>query len=218
MSRKEAYPVYINLTKKTCHLVIPDFNIVFESNNIKTLVQAIENARAFIENAAKELEESGKEIPIPDSCEYKKSRGSILTYVDVNLDKLFRKKTLAELEILEEDRVNSMWNVRENVIEFLLNQKVMAATLTQKKYINKVKAYAKSYPDEVRIVKENEDGSIFAKMPTNYLRITRPPEGRIFTEEEKEISKKHLEEGRLKRKAEIEKERSDLENNNFEKE
>ena len=36
-------------------------------------------------------------------------------------------------------------------------------------------------------------------MPTRYLRIVRPSEGRVFTEEEKEASRKRLELGRLKR-------------------
>jgi len=193
MDRKEAYPVYITLKKETCKIVIPDLGIDSDFTTIQTLVQAIENARVIIENLAKEMEEEKKEIPNPGSVEYKKSRGEIFTYVDVNLDKLFRKaKTLEELKEIEDRRIHNMWNVQENVIEFLLNQKIMGVTLVQKRLIRKVKEYAEKYPEEVQIKNENSDGSIFAKLPTRYLRIQRPAEGRVFSEEEKAISRERL--------------------------
>lgn len=199
MDRKEAYPIYIRIAKGKSSLVIPDFEVNSELEAAKTLAQTMETARKVIENLAKEYEDEGREIPKPGSVLYKKEKGYTMTYVDVNLDRLMRKARLEELEKLEEGRVHSMWDVRENVIEFLLNQKVMAVTLTQRKLSNRVKEYAEKYPEEVRIVKENADGSIFAKMPTRYLRIVRPSEGRILTEEEKEASRKRLELGRQKR-------------------
>lgn len=199
MDRKEAYQIYVRTAKGKSTLVIPDFEVNSELEAAKTLAEVKETARKVIENLAKEYEDDGKEIPKPGSVPYKKEKGYIMTYVDVNLDRLMRKAKLEELEKLEEGRVHSMWDVRENVIEFLLNQKVMAVTLTQRKLANRVKEYAEKYPDEVRIVKENDDGSIFAKMPTRYLRIVRPSEGRTLTEEEKEASRKRLELGRQKR-------------------
>ncbi len=196
MDRKEAYPIYVRMTKGKSTLVIPDFEVNSELEAAQTLAQTMGTARTVIENLAKEYEDNGKEIPKPGSVSYKKEKGYTMTCVDVNLDRLMRKAKLEELERLEEDRVHSMWDVKENVIEFLLNQKVMAVTLTQRKLANRVKEYAERYPEEVRIVKENSDGSIFAKMPTRYLRIVRPSEGRVFTEEEKEASRKRLELGR----------------------
>lgn len=199
MDRKEAYPIYTRVLKEKSILVIPDFEVNSELKAAKTLAQVMEMGRRIIENLAKEYEDDGKEIPKPGSVPYKKEKGYLMTYVDVNLDRLMRKAKLEELERLEEGRVHSMWDVRENVIEFLLNQKVMAVTLTQRKFIKKVREYAEKYPDEVRIERENNDGSIFAKLPTNYLRITRPPEGRVVSEEEKAELRERFEKARQKR-------------------
>lgn len=66
-----------------------------------------------------------------------------------------------------------MTDLRENVIEFLNNQKVVTVTLSQCRYISKVRKLAKSYPDEVQIVAENQDGSIVGHIPTCYIRISR---------------------------------------------
>lgn len=195
--RREAYPVWIYITKEKCRITVPDFSITAELGN-ETIHTAITKARALIESEAKTIEDDGKVIPAPNSVEYKKLRGEVFAYVDVNLDKLIRSKKLVDLEKIEEDRVHSIWDVKENVIEFMLNQKVMAVTLTQKKYINRIKQYAKDFPDEVRIERENEDGSIFAKIPTRYLRIVRPS-AREMTEEEKDVCRERLANARNKR-------------------
>lgn len=221
MDRREAYPIYVHTAKGKSTVIIPDFEVNSELEAANTLAMAMDTARNIIENLAKEYEDDGKEIPKPGSVPYKKEKGYTMTYVDVNLDRLMRKVKLEELERMEEGRIRSMWDVRENVIEFLLNQKVMAVTLTQRKLANRVKEYAEKYPEEVRIVKENDDGSIFAKLPTRYLRIVRPSEGRIMTEEEKEASRKRLELGRQKRmenlgKAETIEELDDMESDGFE--
>ena len=70
----------------------------------------------------------------------------------------------------------------ENAIEFLENQKFMFVTFSQKKYINKVKALAEKYPDKVKIYEERTD-SIYAKMPTSWLKI-QP--SRVLSEKQKE--------------------------------
>ena len=111
------------MTKGKSTLVIPDFEVNSELEAAQTLAQTMGTARTVIENLAKEYEDNGKEIPKPGSVSYKKEKGYTMTCVDVNLDRLMRKAKLEELERLEEDRVHSMWDVKENVIEFLLNQK-----------------------------------------------------------------------------------------------
>lgn len=66
-----------------------------------------------------------------------------------------------------------MTDLRENEIEFLNNQKVATVTLSQGRYISKVRRLAGKYPDEVKIVTENQDGSIVAHIPTSYIKISR---------------------------------------------
>lgn len=72
----------------------------------------------------------------------------------------------------------------ENVIEWLKNSKVATVTLSQGKYITKIKKLAKQYPNEVEILKENADGSMLCHIPTSYIKINNPPK-REYTEEEK---------------------------------
>lgn len=65
-----------------------------------------------------------------------------------------------------------MDTMRENVIEFLRNDRTMTATLCQGKYVTKVKKLAERYPNEVQIVHENADGSIVAHLPTKALKLS----------------------------------------------
>ena len=71
---------------------------------------------------------------------------------------------------------------RENAIEWYTGQEVLTITLSQKKFINKIKKLQKEFPDEVKIDKINEDGTILAHIPLKYLRFSRPRE---LSEEEK---------------------------------
>lgn len=71
---------------------------------------------------------------------------------------------------------------KENVIEWYNGQDILTITLSQKKFINKIKKLEKEFPDEVRIDKINKDGTILAHIPLKYLRISRP---RKLSEEER---------------------------------
>jgi hypothetical protein len=82
----------------------------------------------------------------------------------------FDYKKAFYLRVLE---VKKMTDLRENEIEFLNNQKVATVTLSQGRYISKVRKLAGKYPDEVQIVSENQDGSIVAHIPTSYIKISR---------------------------------------------
>ena len=42
------------------------------------------------------------------------------------------------------------------------------------KWINKVKKLKEEHPDDVKILAENEDGSICARLPIKYLKISAP--------------------------------------------
>ena len=62
----------------------------------------------------------------------------------------------------------------ENCVEFLNNQHTITVSFCMQKWINKVKKLKEQYPDDVKILAENEDGSICAKLPIKYLKISAP--------------------------------------------
>jgi len=60
---------------------------------------------------------------------------------------------------------------KENVIEFIKDAPVATVTFSQGRYITKIKKLAEKYPDRVQIVKENNDGTIVAHIPTSAIKI-----------------------------------------------
>lgn len=60
----------------------------------------------------------------------------------------------------------------ENAIEWYTGKDRVTLTLTQKKYINRVKRMEKKHPDKVEIIAENLDGSIVAHMPLSAVHLT----------------------------------------------
>lgn len=86
----------------------------------------------------------------------------------------------------------------ENCIEWLNNQKEITLSLCQEKWINKIKKLHKNNPDDVEIIAENVDGSICAKLPISFLKISPP---RQVTEEQRQLAserfKKMHEENKL---------------------
>ena len=65
-------------------------------------------------------------------------------------------------------------NNNENCIEFLNNQHLITVSFCMQKWINKVKKLKEEHPDDVKILAENEDGSICARLPIKYLKISAP--------------------------------------------
>ena len=65
-------------------------------------------------------------------------------------------------------------NNNENCIEFLNNQHPITVSFCMQKWINKVKKLKEEHPDDVKILAENEDGSICARLPIKYLKISAP--------------------------------------------
>lgn len=86
--------------------------------------------------------------------------------------------------------------MRENVIEFFNNDKVATVTFSQGRYISKIKKLAEKYPSECKIVAENNDGSIVAKIPTSAIKINVVK--RNMTEEQRQANAERLKEWRLK--------------------
>ena len=62
----------------------------------------------------------------------------------------------------------------ENSIEFLNNQKTITVSFCAQKWINKVKKLQEEHPEDVKIIAENKDCSICAKLPISYLKVSPP--------------------------------------------
>ena len=65
-------------------------------------------------------------------------------------------------------------NNNENCVEFLNNQKTITVSFCSQKWITKIKKLSQSNPDDVEIIAENKDGSICARLPIKYLKISTP--------------------------------------------
>ena len=77
--------------------------------------------------------------------------------------------------------------MNENVIEWLTNDDCISVTFSQKKYVNKIKKYAKE--DKRIFMIENDDGSVFAKLPIRYLKLNKP---RTVSSEQREAARQRL--------------------------
>ena len=73
--------------------------------------------------------------------------------------------------------------VTENVIEWLYGDKTVTLTLTTGRLKNKVLKLKEEYPEEVEIIRKNDDGSILAHLPLKWIKISPP---RKMTEEQRE--------------------------------
>lgn len=82
------YPVIMSKDKDGYFVTIPDFDINTEG---KTLEEAIFMARDAIGINGLQMEDEGKELPIPFSCDYQKEKDDIETLIDVDFDE-YRKK------------------------------------------------------------------------------------------------------------------------------
>lgn len=78
--------------------------------------------------------------------------------------------------------------MRENAIEWLNGQDRVTVTLSQGRFINKVKKLAEKY-EEVEIVKENADGTLLAHLPLKFIKISAP---RQVTDEQREQARERF--------------------------
>ena len=62
-------------------------------------------------------------------------------------------------------------DTRENVIEWICGDRMIACTFTQQKYVNRILRMSKKHP-EIEIIKHNNDGSLYARIPIKALHIS----------------------------------------------
>lgn len=68
-----------------------------------------------------------------------------------------------------------MSDFKENCLEWLTGQDTITATLTQKRFINRVRRLSEQ-DGSVQIVAENKDGSIVAHLPIRALHLFLLPQ------------------------------------------
>ena len=77
----------------------------------------------------------------------------------------------------------------ENCIEWITGQHTITCTISQGRFVKKIKNMAEQYPNKVRILKENSDGTILAKLPLKSLKLSII-ERELTEEQREEMSKK----------------------------
>lgn len=73
----------------------------------------------------------------------------------------------------------------ENVIEWLCGDETASVTFSQAKYKNRIKKL-KEQNDAIRIF-ENQDGSIYAEIPLEYIKIAKPKTKEMSDEDKQEL-------------------------------
>lgn len=87
----------------------------------------------------------------------------------------------------------------ENMVEFISGTRTATVTFTNQKHINRMKKLYEERKDDFKYFKENQDGSICAKIPLKWIRINPgSKEGRVMTEEQKEAARIRLANARKK--------------------
>lgn len=59
-------------------------------------------------------------------------------------------------------------------MEWLTGEEIIACTFSQLKYVNLFRRLSEKFPEEYRIIYENEDGSIYGEMPLSCISFRSP--------------------------------------------
>ena len=88
----------------------------------------------------------------------------------------------------------------ENMIEFLKNAHSATVSFTNPKHIRKIKELYEEHKEDFKYFKLNSDGSVCAKIPLKWIRISAGRTGtpRELTEEQKQLLRERLAAGREK--------------------
>lgn len=73
-----------------------------------------------------------------------------------------------------------------------------AITTAEKKFVNKIKKLKEQYPDEIKIIAENDNGSIYAHVPYDWFVFPRPPKKINYTPEQRAAIAERLKGSRSK--------------------
>ena len=83
-----------------------------------------------------------------------------------------------------------MADFKENVIEWITGDDMATLTLTQGRYISRIKKLAVKFPNEVEIVHENKDGSMVAHASLRAIKIGLQEKRELTDEQKLELSER----------------------------
>jgi hypothetical protein len=86
---------------------------------------------------------------------------------------------------------------KENTIEFISGTKTATVSLTNQKHINRIKKLHKEYKEDFEYLVENNDGSVCAKIPLSWIKISPP---RHVSEEQRQAASDRFKKIREERK------------------
>lgn len=78
---------------------------------------------------------------------------------------------------------------RENVIEWLRDEETATVTFTQGRMKTRIMKLAAERPDEVFITAINADGSMCARIPARWIKVSPP---RLVSEEQVEAARERI--------------------------
>lgn len=82
-----------------------------------------------------------------------------------------------------------MAELSENVIEWITGDETISVTVSQKKFVNRIKRFALT-DENVVILAENNDGSVFAHLPISYLKLSPKRKDNISAERKAELAER----------------------------
>ena len=133
-----------------------------------------------------------KKLTVKDICRrtglYEKSFQWILENGYASDETMERIADSLEMPLKEITMFDS-WANHENCIEFLKYSDIATVSFTREKFANKIRKLAKSHPNECQIVAENKDGSICARIPVSWVKISPK---KTVNENQREIARETL--------------------------
>lgn len=75
----------------------------------------------------------------------------------------------------------------ENLLEWLTGEEIIACTFSQRKHVNLFRRMSEKFPEDYRLIHENEDGSIYGTMHINCISFRSP--SRLTDEQRAERAK-----------------------------
>lgn len=64
--------------------------------------------------------------------------------------------------------------IKETVFGYVDVDDIASFTTYERKWINKIKKWKEEYPDKVRIIAENADGTMCAHLPKQWFKVSPP--------------------------------------------
>ncbi len=77
--------------------------------------------------------------------------------------------------------------INENLMEWLTGEEIIACTFSQRKHVNLFRKFSERYPEDYRLIAENEDGSIYGEVSINCISFRSP--SRLTDEQRAERAK-----------------------------